>query len=240
MKRDYLSYSALKAYAKSPAHYIQYVMGDRVETPDMKFGTAFHVYVLERESFEDRYYVMPKVDRRTKSGKAEFTKHQKAADQRIVIDETELARIMAMHNKIMEHPEGSLMMSKGHSEMPVKKEIRGIEFKGIVDRVTEQGIWDLKTVQDASSEGFHRAAYNMNYYLQAAIYCEMCGMETFTWCTVEKASPYNVSVFRITDEAMLWAKSKLHKLVEEFKSWDGSPMSYSNLIQPLRIPSWVR
>ena len=36
MKRDYLSYSALKAFAKSPNHYLQYVQREFQETNAMK------------------------------------------------------------------------------------------------------------------------------------------------------------------------------------------------------------
>jgi exodeoxyribonuclease VIII len=237
MKRDYLSYTALKAFAKSPAHYIQYVMGDRVETPDMKFGTAFHKYVLERNDFDSSYDVMPKVDKRTKAGKAEWSKRQNGS--RVVIDESELARIMAMQNKIEEHPEAIKIYEEGLSEIPVVKKIHGIEFKGWIDRTNEHGTWDLKTCQDASPNGFKKAAYNMDYYLQAAIYCELTGRDQFRWLAIEKTAPYNVMVYDISPDALYWSKARLKTLVSKFKLWDGSPESYSNEVVNLELPSWV-
>ena len=70
MKRDYLSYSALKAFAKSPNHYLQYVNKEHTETPAMVLGSLTHCLVLEPERFAAKFAVAPKVDRRTNSGKA--------------------------------------------------------------------------------------------------------------------------------------------------------------------------
>jgi len=69
MKRDYLSYSALKAYAKSPNHYLMYVGREFVETPAMVLGSALHCLVLEPQEWSKRYITAPKFDRRTKAGK---------------------------------------------------------------------------------------------------------------------------------------------------------------------------
>jgi hypothetical protein len=80
MKRDYLSYSALKAFAKSPNHYLQYVNREFVETPAMVLGSALHCAVLEPNEYGKRYTIAPKFDRRTKAGKEQAEAWELAAD----------------------------------------------------------------------------------------------------------------------------------------------------------------
>ena len=240
MKRDYLSYSALKAFGKSPNHYIQYVNGERVESPEMKFGTAFHTYILEPHLFEEKYYVMPKVDRRTKAGKLDFEKHTNLSSDRIVIDEGDLSKIFEMAASIKNNEIAHSMMSEaGTSEVPLTGKIKGVEFKGFADRITQFGVWDLKTTQDAEAKGFQRSAYNMDYFLQAAVYSELTGRKDMRWLAVEKLPPYNVGVFQINRESLAFSRLRLLRLVDEFKAWDGKPRSYNDHVQTLWLPNWA-
>ena len=72
-----VSKSHLDQVARSPLHYwARYVDPNRVEpepTPAMTIGTALHSHVLELDTWDQRYVVMPEgIDRRTKAGKAEW------------------------------------------------------------------------------------------------------------------------------------------------------------------------
>ena len=64
------SRSQLFKLSKSPAHFKYALENPEVETPALAFGTAFHAYVLEKDKFDSEYIVAPKLDRRTKEGKA--------------------------------------------------------------------------------------------------------------------------------------------------------------------------
>ena len=68
MKRDYLSVSALKAFNRSPNHYIQYLTGPRKASKAMAFGSALHCAVLEPDEFDSRYALAPKLEKRTPAG----------------------------------------------------------------------------------------------------------------------------------------------------------------------------
>ena len=69
-----LSRSALWKFHKIPALYQHeklnplYIKPE--QTPAMVFGNLLHCLVLEPEDFESTYAVAPKVDKRTKDGKA--------------------------------------------------------------------------------------------------------------------------------------------------------------------------
>lgn len=53
----------------SPAHY-KARKGNTAQTPAMLIGSALHKLVLEQESFDKEFAVLPEIDRRTKEGKA--------------------------------------------------------------------------------------------------------------------------------------------------------------------------
>jgi len=52
----YISNSQLSAFKKSPAHWLHYIMQERVQTPAMLFGSVAHCLALERERFEEKYF----------------------------------------------------------------------------------------------------------------------------------------------------------------------------------------
>ena len=89
MKRNYISHSALKAFAKSPNHYLQYVAGEAPRTDAMIAGSALHCFVLEPHEFDARYIVAPKVDRRTKEGKEIFEAFSQQAAGRDVLTQAD-------------------------------------------------------------------------------------------------------------------------------------------------------
>ena len=52
-----LSYSSLKSFIKSPAHFLSYKRRDFVESASMRLGTAVHSALLEPEEFSKIYDV---------------------------------------------------------------------------------------------------------------------------------------------------------------------------------------
>ena len=88
------SRSQLFKLSKSPAHFKYALENPEVETPALAFGTAFHSYVLEKDKFDNEYIVAPKLDRRTKEGKALAA--QIEASGKIPISEDTFAQIQAM------------------------------------------------------------------------------------------------------------------------------------------------
>lgn len=240
MKRDYLSYSALKAYAQSPNHYLRYVSREVAETPEMRFGTALHTYLLEPDAWHERYYVMPKVDRRTKKGKEEFEKHTELAKTRIVITEEDQQVIEAMTANVWKHePAAFFMREEGEVEKLLERNLFDIDWKGYADKIVGNAIIDVKTVQDASPAAFQRTAHQMKYHWQAALYRMLApNMPSFVWLAIEKKEPYNVMVFEQSDDAFLRATMEVQEATKKFLKWDGSAGSYSSKVLTLDYPSW--
>lgn len=248
MKRDYLSFSALSAFAKSPNHYLEYVSGEKEETRAMVVGQATHCKILEPQHFEERYAVSPKVDKRTKAGKEAYAKFVEISDGKKVLQQDEYELIEALEASVRSHTCASeLLKHATQMELPMETELYGVPFKGIADIITSVSIVDLKTTADASPEAFQRAAYNGKYHIQAAAYLQMArqlGMQVnprFGWIVVEKTPPYNVQVFIQSEEAADRAQTELKQLIKRWQQWDGNPQSYTNNVAPvtLEYPRWA-
>ena len=76
-----MSQSSLKMVLQSPAHFKYFTENPRAETPALVFGGVAHTVILEPEKLYNDFFVMPKIDGRTKAGKAE-KRHSKARGTR--------------------------------------------------------------------------------------------------------------------------------------------------------------
>lgn len=239
MKRNYLSASALKAFAKSANHYLEYIAQTYEPSPAMQLGTLIHCLLLEPYEFQRRYAIMPEVDRRTKAGKEEWLQFSAEHDhlelvKRETFDDASNCVAVATMDPIL----SSIMAEPNHVEEELEGELFGFPFKARIDLETEEYVYDVKTTQDASPEAFMRQAHNLDYHLQAAVYRLMTG-KVFRWIAIETKAPYNVAVYQQSEIAFSRSSSRLKELVRDFVAWDGKPKSYSTEILTLDLPRWA-
>ena len=92
------------------------------ETEAMKLGTLIHLLILEPHRFSDEYAVMPKVDGRTKEGKAAKAAFELQANGKIVVDQeqydTALKCVEAFNNN-----ETARLMTSGTPELKLFSEM---------------------------------------------------------------------------------------------------------------------
>lgn len=240
MKRDYLSSSALKAFAKSPNHYLEYVNGKAPSSPAMDLGSAIHCMVLETNQFFKRYTRAPLVDRRTKKGRDEYAAFLKETDGLTVLTDEQMEVVQACAQAIEEHPAAKeLLQQCTDFEKEIRNELSGVPFVGYADALCLDFIIDLKTCSDASHESFQRQAYNLMYHEQAAAYQDMLQIFRFYWICVETKPPYNVSVFMQGEDAYRKASKHLHNLIRKWKDWDGEKFPYFANVTELNLPRWA-
>lgn len=239
-KKDTLSYSALRAFGKSPNHYILY-QEDRLETEAMIFGQAFHCYLLEFNQFHKRFAVAPEVDRRTKIGKETYAAFKEAQGQKKVLKTADMELIKVMAEAVMDNDRASELLWKAQYEMKAVGDIDNFPFVGIADIVNENigFVADVKTCRDASPEAFMRDAYNSDYHLQAVIYKQLFQVTDFFWIAVEKERPHNVAVYVQSLDAERKALNKFFWLMDAWHKWDGTPQSYSDKAIELNLPRWA-
>jgi hypothetical protein len=238
-----LSYSAIKEFGKSPAHYLAYRNKEKKSTPAMELGTAIHKAVLENEDFYKEYQLCEhrkntiKYKEKLKEGKKLLTNSEWYTISRIVdsIEEHRLAK--------------ELLDNSTRFELNVEREIKGIPFRGIVDIFGVDYIADLKTTSNGSPTEFQRSCYNFKYYLQAAIYLELTGKEDFWIITAETVAPFNVTPYKLDREYIERGKRELYYLIQKYKEWldctDGIYTGYDYDLEDekyfiLKAPNWAK
>lgn len=235
-----LSHSSMRAFAKSPKHFIDYRNGTFETTPAMELGTAFHKLLLEGElAYQDAYTVYEKFPRRSKADKERWAELEGEAEKtgKLLINDVDHRAIYRMLESFLTDQKAVELFDQcDEREKEIKFEIGGLPFRGFVDAVKtgKDGLWyDLKTANDASPAAFRGKFFSMDYALQHSIYFEGLRQNFFDVTTsdawtiaVETKWPYPVSIYKISDERIVAGLDKINWRVEQFKkcmdsgAWD--------------------
>lgn len=258
-KHPALSRSALSLFDRSPLHFWhRYINPGFVHTesdsPALRFGTACHMRVLEPELFAETYVLAPSESKNSKAYKEAAAEAAEAGKK--MLTQQEYDQLTGMLNSLQSHPKAypALFGHGGINETSwIGKDPKtGLELKVRPDRIMKSGaLVDLKTSIDASASHFQRSAVNFGYCLQAAFYQHVMGICTgkqpvnFYFVVVEKEPPYAVSVFQASQAFIAYGRCEMHRLLGSIKSckkaygpnqWP----SYSDDIQVLELPSWIK
>ncbi len=260
---EYLSWDApsshdLALIRRSPLHYTEAKINPPEPTPAMRFGAGCHALVLEGGPglIHSSVAVAPKVDRRTKEGKAIHSAFLAESEGKTVIKEDEYFTIRQMAKAIEDSQAGAWALNAApNREHSCLFEIDpGQEFsvicRGRPDAYGPKLIVDLKTCQDASAGEFGRSAARFEYHAQAAFYYDglrSAGIvdedATFVFLAVEKTAPFGVGVYAMTpnhlDAGRLLYQEALDTYVECQASGEWPSYVASLTIQPLSLPKWA-
>lgn len=215
---DAISASGLKFIAKKSVHH--FLNKHYQESPAMKFGTAVHTAMLESDKFYDDYYIMPKVDGRTKEGKAAKALHEQKAKGKIVLDEADHIRI----KEIMKNLEANEIAKKyctGEIEVSHYGQMNGVDVRVRPDCKNQIAGWvsDVKTCQDNSPDKFKSDIYKFKYHIQAAFYCDALGMNPadFRFIAVEVNHPYSIEIYGLSESMIEKGRYEYQKALESWK-----------------------
>jgi exodeoxyribonuclease VIII len=258
------SFSTLKHFAKTPAHALEYILHPEPPTAAQGLGQALHCAVLEPARFDGDYAVPPKVDRRTKIGKATWDQFEASHPGCTMLKMDDLDVVSGIREAVHAHPfAAQLIQGAKHVESCVTWECKvvvggeevSIPCKSRLDLVTDVGGWtwvaDLKSVgdyaADASPNGFAKAVANHSYHAQAAFYMDALDylsprQRRFVWIAAESDRPYCVGIYE-PDDAMLEQGRALYRrwlfLYAQCKaenSWPG----YSSEPEVIVLPAWAQ
>lgn len=233
---DAINQTFLKEFAKS-AKRAQYwrAMGGREATPAMEFGRALHIAILEPQHFDREVMTIPKLDKRTKAGKAAWTNFQRMSEGRIIMDPEALERTKSFAHSIMAHKMGrTLFESPGRNEVSIvwTDPVTGLKCKARLDRVTGWDsysvIADLKSCQDVEKYAFQRTIGKLSYDIQGGfslmgldvlrpIPSGSSGQRVFVWLAVESEGPWEVGVYEMVSEAVLHAQQRIRRMLKAIK-----------------------
>lgn len=233
-----LSFSSLKAFSKSPDHFLAYKNRQVKESPAMILGTAVHMAILEPEKFSETYD-MALARKGTKSYNAQLEQGRK------LLTQTDWEKVHQMQEKVLTHPMSAELLSQcTEFEKGLEGKIKGFDFRGFADGLCKDFILDLKTTKDASPVNFTRDFYNNAYHLQAAIYCELTGISDYWVIAVENTPPHAVTAYLVQSEFIDKGKEYLNELISKFDAWDGEGGGYDKETEfgffELELPHWVK
>ena len=196
---------------RSPAHYRYEQEHPREQTPAMLFGAACHCWMLDRDRFDERFYVAAPCDRRTREGKAAWAAADHYAGERTVISFEDHARMQAMSERVLYNDEArGFLELEGASEVAIfwTDQATGLQCKGRIDRLVKGvQILDLKTCENAKRGPFERHASDYGYWMQLAFYADGLranGVRPLVprIIAVEKDPPYEVAVHKIGEAGL--------------------------------------
>jgi exodeoxyribonuclease VIII len=253
-----LSHSKLSCLAQNPMEFKMRYVDDPPTLPPKEsdafaMGHAVHCLALEPESFSDRFFVLPKIDRRTKEGKAAYAEIQEASKSKTLLDGDDYADAIACVQALNNHPKfATIMAQPKRVEVPFEFDLFGHKFKAKPDCIVDSMrlIVDIKTTDDASPHRWQWSAVDYGYHRQAWIYQKAieaaCGAEyRFIFAVVEKPKPSTrgipptVALYELDSDTMRMGCEDTFALVREYErrtetnDWQ---QPYSSGIVPLRLP----
>lgn len=255
-----LRFSDAKGFRRTPLHARYEMLNPKDDTPSTLLGTAVHTSVLEPKKFLARYAVAPKLDKRTKIGKAMWAEFEGDHPTVICLTEEEGNAVLGMTGAIAMHPFMATLLSlPSMREVVFEWDEQVSEYPQLVQhckcrvdliaKPRETVMLCIKTTRDASDEAFSRSVNTYAYHAQAASYLRgaqavkpMQSERRFIWCAVENKPPYGVklhepsggALVQGTNEYLSWVKQ--FALAQHVDSWPG----YDEGISMLDLPRYAQ
>jgi len=199
----------------------------KIESKNLDIGSALHKIVLEPESFEEEFAVMPEINRRTKAGKEEYQKFLDKNDGKIILTKEDFELVNSMRKKLFKLPNFTKWLNVGVAEKSFFTEIDGVGIKCRPDLLvkTKKGyvVIDLKTMSgEATADNFAKTSANFLYHLQEAVYrrvLEDNGLKVinFIFAGVSKLDYSGAGYFEHDYTALELGEDLLQKALFKFK-----------------------
>jgi exodeoxyribonuclease VIII len=264
-----LSYSSLKAFQKSPQHFVEYRLTKKEPTPALIFGNLLDVMILTPEEYERKYAIMPHDIKKPTSAQVNAAKPSEASVIQI-----------QRYNEWCDANRGKTWIDqddKNLADFLAKKTFDNAKAKDILDRVAStqqkmswthkatnlpligykdmQGdtfIGDLKSSADGSPEVFMKSAFQFGYHIQTGAYLDfektMFGrFPDYYFLVVETTAPYNISVYKATKEFIELGTQQFNELMmavkycaEENLWYQGYEFHSPTGYHQLDLPGWAK
>jgi len=147
-----------------------------------------------------------------------------------------------MSKSVAAHPAAAALLDGAQREVSLFKEHRtGLRLKGRLDVLGNGYVADVKTAEAGDAGGFAAAVFKYGYHVQAAMYCQLAGVERFSFITVEKAPPYAVAVYDLSAKALQVGLQALNFALEAIADCTeaGEWPAYSCRPEVIDLPGWA-
>lgn len=253
-----ISRSRLTEYKRSAFHYYNKYLCEQPEEKKstdiitsrnaLDFGNAFHTYVLENDDYDKEYQTIPKLNRATLKGKAQYKELQEASDNKKFIDEEAQKLIEKMSKQIDAHPDARKFIDNSLYEKSMywNDPDTGLLLKARPDIWNKNFIADLKTSGNASEKEFSKSIFKFGYHLQCGmIYLGLKElfnqeMKNFVFVVVEKDSPYGVAVYTLSEDALSKGVDEVKTLLAGIKECHDNNNWPSYQSKTICLPSFAK
>jgi len=225
---------------------------EKKESAALDLGSAVHCAILEPEKFKSNFIVSPKFDRRTKEGKANAEAFEQEAQGKTVLSEDQIEIVTGILENLKTHEIAMGMLSGGEAEYSYYAidEETGLEIKCRPDYLGDNCLIDIKTCQDASSDGFIRACINFGYHIQAAFYLDVynkangTNIKEFYFVAIETSKPFAINTFLIGEAEIALGRMQYKRALKTYKKFLENPdtlkdFGYEKKINEIVFQDWV-
>ena len=255
--REAISKSRLANMSVCPAYFKWCEDNPQEPSEDMVIGSAFHKIVLEPETFDDEFVVMPRIDRRSKEGKVAYNQFKAIIGDLQPITQEQYDTICGMRDSIMSNPyarkliNGNIEQSMYFTDDLTKVECkcRPDVWRKVADRVV---ITDLKSAKSVMPNDFMRDVVKYHYDLQTAMYRDGVSKVLnipkdnidFVFIAVEKKPPYLLNIMQADTYVIQKGEADFREYIGtykeclETKNWYGYN-GKDNIINNLSLPSYL-
>lgn len=257
-QEGHLSFSSLKAFAESPAKFVEYKLAKPEPTDAMNLGKVIHCLILEPEEFDKRYVCLDDADICNSIGgaKPRATKAYKEwkqvaiaeAGERDLIETNDFYLARKMANAVRDNRASAKILALcPDREKSIEWDYKNFLFKGFIDGRGEKAKLDIKLCVDASPRKFQRTIVEEKYYLQGAMYTYAEG-EDVPYYNIAVDRSGGVSVHKLHQHLLEHGMNEYSELLDRFNEciikehWDRSFDFYSDLFDGTFVcekPGWL-
>lgn len=247
-----VSASKLKCFERSPKYFFHKHIAKELKgppTPAQNLGSAIHCAVLEPSMFGSLYAELPRVDRRTKAGKAEYEEWLNHHGDKTGLKAEEYETVQRVRDALNPIMEPLLVDAEVEASVRVDTEYGWLQCRP--DCVTAKGeIIDIKTIRDIAS--LRNQFWSLNYHLQDALYRIVLDYASdddyqpgpIRFVFVETAPPYETAQVVVDPETAILSKHYTFSLLQklwECRRKDEWPGLYEGALPAeLSAPAWLQ
>ena len=245
-----LSFSSLKQFGRSPAHWVMYKKRQFKQSAAMRRGWLTHLLTLEPE----KQVSLQIIDCQTRATKAYKEAVEEFGDQK-VFTRKEYDEAMNLAEAVMANPMANKLISEANRvEEYLQFSLDGVKFHGYADVVGDDYIADLK-ITDNEPRKIQRWVLDNLYNMQLALYAHgifnsKADIKHYL-ITCDPNQPNGVIVYEMSlemaQDGFNRARLEVQMFKDWYRSWDGTsiPKSYDYL-EPLNkpmlleLPTWYK
>ena len=248
-----LTSTLLRKFMKAPRVARAVLEGEFGDEPEpsevLKTGLLCHAMVLEPETVNGRFAVMPEgLKRTTKEGKATYQALcDEVGDTGVVVKNDQWVTACGVRDSVLAHPLASRYLACGDPELSVfvRDPETGLLLCCRCDWLCPYPcvVVDLKSCMTADLYGFSRDAIKHGYHVQAAHYIEVCRLagikaKDFLFIAAEKEVPYLCRLFRLSPVLLDYSRQLWRDAVNNYSEsqqtgvWPGYDTGISDIALP--------